>query len=66
MADEVVDPIEALASAHTKRMQEIADEGFKGASEQCENVVATLRKLSGLRSTLLDKALEHLGIEPKQ
>lgn len=62
MADEL-DPIQELATAHTKRMQEISDESFEKSKELCDDVVSTVRRHAGLKSDLLDKALATLGID---
>lgn len=57
------DPIAALASSHTKRMQEIADEGFDKTKEVCGNVVTRLKKAAGLRDAVVDRTLAALGID---
>ena len=66
MADEVTDPIEALAAAHIKRMAEIATEGFEKSKEICGDMVTRLKKARGLHDAVLDAKLTSLGITPEK
>jgi hypothetical protein len=62
MADEPVDPLQAIADAHLKRMQEIADESFTKVKEACADSLDRLKRTVGLRDAVLDKTLTALGV----
>lgn len=62
---EVIDPLEALANSHLKRLQEIADEGFDKAKEACNTAISRLKRDVGLRDAVVTQSLAALGIEEK-
>jgi hypothetical protein len=64
MADPVAefDPLQELATAHLKRMQEIADESFDKAKTACGDVLDRLKRNVGLRDAVLEKTLLNLGV----
>ncbi len=57
-----VDPLQAFAEAHLKRMQEIGDESFDKSKQACADVVERLRKNVGLRDAVLERTLTALGV----
>lgn len=57
-----IDPITALATAHAKRMQEIADQGFSDTRQVCADAINTTKRFGGIKSLVLERALEKLGI----
>ena len=67
MADEPVEPVDpsiALFEAHAKRMQEIADAGYQRSLGICDDYMASIKKQTGIKSNLLNKAIDALGLAP--
>ena len=66
MADEpkVNDPLADMVQAHMTRMAEIHKASFEKSKLLCDESLTAIRKHIGLRSAMLDKALETLGVQP--
>ena len=61
-----VDPIEQLLKDHTAKLKEISAAGFQKAQQLCEESLDSIKKHSGMKSAVLEKALTALGITPNQ
>lgn len=62
-AQEPLDITSEILLAHAARMQEIANESFTSSRALLTDNSTNIRKLSGIRSTVLEQALKKLGIE---
>lgn len=60
--EEPIDPIQAILNDHQKRMGEIATAGFNKAQGLCDESLIGIKKSAGLKATVIDKALQALGI----
>lgn len=56
------DPIHMIALQHVTRMQEIADEGLSHSKALLSENTLSIKKLAGVRLTVLDQAMKNLGI----
>lgn len=61
MADEI-DPLEVLVKSHVERMAEITNAGITKSQALCDETMLAIKAKAGMRSSLLDKALEALGV----
>ena len=67
MADEVNDletRLQTLIEKHITRTHEIIQSGYDKSQAMCEEAVNGFKRRSGVRSAVLDKALESLGVQP--
>lgn len=67
MADEVEEPadtqFESFVKEHLKMIGEISQQGYEKSVALCDESLVGIQQKSGLKSALLDKALETLGIK---
>lgn len=63
MDEPTIDPAQALVDSHVKRMNDIFQMGFDKSKELCEQSLTSIKKHSGQKSALLNRALASLGIK---
>jgi len=69
MADEVTDietRMQALMEQHITRTHDIIQSGYEKSKALCDEALLGMKKRSGIRSQVLDKALEQMGITQSQ
>lgn len=65
MADEVDDletRMQTLMEQHITRTHDIIQSGYEKSKALCDEALLGMKKSSGVRSAVLDKALETLGV----
>jgi hypothetical protein len=65
MADEVDDletRMQTLMEQHITRTHDIIQSGYEKSKALCDEALLGMKKRSGVRSAVLDKALETLGV----
>lgn len=58
------DIIKLMLNQHVARMQEIADEGLSYSKALLSQNTVSIKKLAGVKLTVLDQALKNLGLTP--